>query len=169
MGPISLSTSVDASREDVFDFIVDLAIRPAWTDHFVADYRLERIPAAGRGAAARFRVDAPAGLTYMETVVAEAERPHKLVEHGRGGRWDRIPIHTTWELTEESGVTTVDLHFWTRPENPVDRLRDLGRSRWWRRRWSKALRRMRELIESGSEDMARAEIAGADRVPASVH
>jgi hypothetical protein len=169
MGPITLSTSVDAAREQVFDFIEDLSNRPAWTDHFVGDFRLERIPATGLGAAARFRVDAPAGLSYMETVIAESDRPHKLVEHGRGGRWDRIPIHTTWELTEEGGVTTVTLHFWTRPDNPVDRLREVGRSRWWRRRWSRALRRMRELVESGTQDVPHAKVAGEDRLPAPTH
>ena len=169
MGPISLSTPVDAPREQVFGFIGDLSNRPAWTDHFVADFRLERIPPSGLGAAARFRVDAPAGLTYMETVIAEADRPHRIVEHGRGGRWDRVPIHTTWELTEEAGVTTVTLHFWTRPDNPVDRVREVGRSRWWRRRWSRALRRMRQLVESGAEDVQRAGVAGADRLPAATH
>ena len=30
-------------------------------DHFAREYRLERITATGQGAAARFRVDAPAG------------------------------------------------------------------------------------------------------------
>jgi uncharacterized protein YndB with AHSA1/START domain len=168
MGPISLSTAVDASREEVFGFIVDLSNRPAWTDHFVSDYRLERIPAAGLGAAARFRVDAPAGMRYMETVIAEVDRPHKIVEHGRGGRWDRIPIHTTWELKEGDGVTTVVLNFWTRPDDLIGRAREFGRSRWWRRRWSKALRRMRELIESGAET-PRMEVAGADRLPAATH
>ena len=73
MGPISLSTSIDASRERVFDFICDLAIRPSWTDHFTSDYRLERILASGQGAAARFRVDAPAGVRYMETMVAAGD------------------------------------------------------------------------------------------------
>jgi hypothetical protein len=168
MGPISLSTAVDASREEVFGFIVDLSNRTAWTDHFISDYRLERIPAAGLGAAARFRVDAPAGMRYMETVIAEVEPPHKIVEHGRGGRWDRIPIHTTWELKEGDGVTTVVLNFWTRPDDLIGRIREFGRSRWWRRRWSKALRRMREVIESGAET-PRAQIAGVDRLPAATH
>ena len=59
MGPISLTTTIDAPRERVFDLIVDLARRPAWTDHFLSDYRLERIPPVGEGAAARFRIDAP--------------------------------------------------------------------------------------------------------------
>jgi uncharacterized protein YndB with AHSA1/START domain len=169
MGPISLSIPVDASRERVFDFLIDLSTRPAWTDHFAGDYRLERIPPAGRGAAARFRVDAPGGVRYMETVIAEAERPHKIVEHGRGGHLDRVPLRTVWELTEGPGVTTVSLTFWTEPTALFDKLREQGRSRWWRRRWAKALRRMSELIEAGADAAPRAEVAGGDRLPAASH
>jgi uncharacterized protein YndB with AHSA1/START domain len=168
VGPISLTTTIDAPRERVFDLIVDLGRRPAWTDHFLSDYRLERIAAAGEGAAARFRVDAPAGIRYMETVIAEAARPYRVVESGRGGRLDRIPCRTLWELREGPGeeMTTLVLTFSTEPTAIVDRLRELGRGGWWRRRWKRALRRLRELIESGSEDTTpRAAVAGADRVP----
>ncbi len=164
MGPISLTTSVDASRDRVFDFICDLSTRLSWIDHFARDYRLERVAASGQGAAARFRVDAPAGVRYMETVIAEAERPYRVVEHGRGGRLDRTPMRLVWEL-EEGPTTTVTLTFWTQPGTAFDRLRELGRTRWWRRRWGKALRRMQELIESGAA-AERTEVAGADRVPA---
>ena len=163
MGPISLSTAVDASRERVFDFICDLSIRPAWTDHFARDYRLERIPSSGQGAAARFRVHAPAGVRYMETVIAETDRPFRVVEHGRGGRLDRLPMRIVWEL-EEGPTTRVTLTFWTSPANGFDRLRELGRSRWWRRRWKRALARMRELLESDAA-VPRLEVAGGDRVP----
>jgi uncharacterized protein YndB with AHSA1/START domain len=163
VGPISLTTSIDAPRERVFDFICDLATRPSWTDHFTSDYRLERIPSRGRGAAARFRLHAPAGIRYMETVIAEAERPYRVVEHGRGGRLDRVPIRSVWEL-EDGPTTNVTLTFWTSPTSHFDRLRERGRGRWWRRRWSKALRRLREQIESGAV-AARTEVAGGDRVP----
>ena len=163
MGPLSLTTSVDAPRERVFDFLCDLSIRSSWTDHFATDYRLERIPARGVGAAARFRVDAPAGVRYMETVIAEVEQPYRIVEHGRGGRLDRLPMRIVWEL-EEGPTTKVTLTFWTAPASLFDRLRELGRSRWWRRRWGKALRRMRELIESGAA-APRTELAGGDRMP----
>ncbi|MGH2984275.1 MAG: SRPBCC family protein [Solirubrobacterales bacterium] len=168
MGPISLTTTIDAPRERVFDLIVDLARRPAWTDHFLSDYRLERIPPVGQGAAARFRIGAPGGITFMEMVISEAERPHRIAESGRGGRLDRVPCRALWELSEgPGGVTTVVFTFWTEPAARVDRLRELGRGGWWRRRWKRALRRLRELIESGSEGGApRAEVAGADRVPA---
>lgn len=163
MGPISLSIPVDAPRERIFDLISDLAVREGWTDHFARDYRLERIPAQGVGAAARLRVDAPVGIRYMETVIAEAERPFRIVEHGRGGRLDRIAMRFVWELAE-GPTTTVSLTFWTVPPTAIDRLREWGRSRWWRRRWRRALRRMRDLVESGA-DTPRTEVAGADRVP----
>jgi len=169
MGPISLSVAVDAPREEVFDFLVDLSTRSAWSDHFVSDYRLERIPPTGKGAAARFRLDAPGGVRFMETVIAEADRPHLIVEHGRGGHLDRVPLRTVWELKEGPGVTTVVLTFWTEPGALLDRLRELGRSSWWRRRWRKALRRMRDLIETGAASTPHAEIAGGDRVPATTH
>jgi hypothetical protein len=163
VGPISLKISIDAPRERVFDFICDLAVRPSWTDHFASEYRLERIAAQGQGAAARFRVNAPAGVRYMETDIAEAERPFRVVEHGRGGRLDRTPIRTVWEL-EEGPTTMVTLTFWTSPPSMLDRVREVGRTRWWKRRWSKALRRMQEIIESGAA-VERTEVAGADRVP----
>jgi hypothetical protein len=166
VGPLSLTTAVDAPREQVFDFICDLSVRPAWTDHFARDYRLERVPAQGQGAAARFRVDAPAGVRYMETVIAEAERPYRIVEHARGGRLDRIPMRAVWEL-REGPTTEVVLTFWSEPTALIDRIRERGRERWWRRRWAKALRRMRELLESGAE-APRAGIAGRDRPPAGI-
>jgi hypothetical protein len=163
VGPISLTTSIDAPRERVFEFICDLGTRQGWIDHFASEYRLVRVEAKGQGAGARFRVDAPAGVRYMETMIAEAERPYRVVEHGRGGRLDRIPIRTVWEL-EEGPTTTLTLTFWTSPPSAFDRVRELGHTRWWTRRWSKALRRMQEIIESG-EALPRTEVAGGDRLP----
>jgi uncharacterized protein YndB with AHSA1/START domain len=163
VGPISLTISIDAPRERIFDFICDLGTRESWIDHFASEYRLVRVEAQGQGSGARFRVDAPAGVRYMETVIAEAERPFRIVEHGRGGRLDRMPIRTVWEL-EEGPTTTVRLTFWTVPPNAFDRVREMGRTRWWKRRWSKALRRLQEIIESG-EAVPRTEVAGGDRLP----
>ena len=163
MGPITVTASIDAPRERVFDLICDLAARPSWIDHFASEYRVERIQAAGVGAAARFRVDAPAGVRYMETVIAEADRPYRVVEHARGGRFDRIPMRLVWEL-EAGPTTTVTLTFWTTPPSRFDQTRELGRERWWRRRWTKSLDRLRGLVESGAS-VPRIEVAGADRVP----
>jgi uncharacterized protein YndB with AHSA1/START domain len=169
MGPISLSIQVDASRERVFEFIGDLSRRPAWLDHFAADYHLERLDPAGAGAAARFRVGAPGGIDYMETVIAEAERPTKIVERGRGGYLNRVPINTVWELTSGPGaVTTITLTFWTEPSFGFDRARELGRSGWWKRRWKRGLRRLRDAIESGGEGIEPVRVAGGAHEPYAV-
>jgi uncharacterized protein YndB with AHSA1/START domain len=165
VGPISLTVSIDAPRERIFDLISDLGAREGWID-FAEEYRLARIPARGLGAAARLRVDAPAGVRYMETVIAEADRPYRIVEHGRGGRLDRTGIRTVWEL-EEGPTTTLRLTFWTIPATAFDRVRELGRSRWWKRRWGRAMRRLQQIIESG-EPVHRTEAAGGDRIPTAV-
>jgi hypothetical protein len=163
VGPLSLDISIDAPRERVFEFIADLGLRPSFTDHFASDFRLERIEPAGRGAAARFRLHAPAGIRYMETVISEADRPYRVVEHCRGGRLDRVPMRLVWELSE-GPTTEVKLTFWTSPASAFDRVRERGRERWWRRRLGKALRRLRDQIESG-EAAPRAGVAGENRVP----
>lgn len=154
--PISVTATVDAPRERVFDFICDLSNRPAWTDHFMSDYRLERIEAAGQGAAARFRIKAPRGIRHADTTIAEAERPQRVTEIGHGGRSNKITLHSVWELTEGPGaVTTVNLSFRTDPA---------GRGgRWWRRRWRKALRRLAEAVESGTPATDAMAVAGGNR------
>jgi uncharacterized protein YndB with AHSA1/START domain len=154
MKPISLSATVDAPRERVFDFISDLSRRPVWTDHFADDFRLERLEAAGEGAGAHFRVRAP-GIQYMDTSIANAERPHLIEEQGHGGRSNRKEIRTAGELTEGPGaVTTVTLTFWTEPGR--------GGRRWWKRRWRKALRRLDQAIEAGAGPSPEATVAGGN-------
>ncbi|MDP9189360.1 MAG: SRPBCC family protein [Actinomycetota bacterium] len=166
MQPLSLKTSIDVSRERVFDEINDLSRRSAWTDHFISDLRLERIDASGRGAAARFRVDAPGGNDFMETVIDEAEPPHTLSERGRGGRWDRVPIRTSWELSGGQGSPTeLTLTFSTEPAHPLDRMRGLRAGGWWKRRWRKALQRLRDQLESSAPPPEPVGVGGGDRRP----
>lgn len=166
MGPISVKTLIDAPRERVFEFLCDLANRPAFTDHFIGEFRLERLQSSGVGAAARFRIDEP-GL-WMETVIDEVSPPHRILERGQGGRLDRIPFLTSWELVEGPGPLTceVTVRFWSEPSHLLDRLRErLGAERFYRRQWSIALSRLQELIESG-RPAERVGVAGGARLPA---
>jgi uncharacterized protein YndB with AHSA1/START domain len=169
MGPVSAKVSIDAPREDVLALLADLSVRPAFTDHFIDEFRLERLEAAGVGAAARFRV--PDRKLWMETVIAEAEPPHRLVERGRGGRVDRMPISTVWELVDGPAGSgcEVSVSFVIEPANIADRAADAlatlrGTEGWYRRRWSRALERLKDLVESGGEP-PRVVVAGADRIP----
>jgi hypothetical protein len=165
MGPISATEAIDSPREQVFDFVCDLANRPAFTDHFLRDLRLERFESAGVGAAARMRIRKP-GL-WMETVIAEASRPYRIMERGKGGRLDRIAILTAWEIVEGPGSSTskITVRFGTQPTHPVDRMRELRwGERFYRRQWSIALSRLKELIESGRPG-GRVVIAGGARLP----
>ena len=165
MGPVSVSNAIDAPRERVFDFLCDLANRPAFTDHFLRDFRLERFESAGVGASARMRIAKP--HLWMETVIVEADRPYRIAERGKGGRLDRIPIFSAWEVVEGPGSATsvVTVRFGTEPAHPLDRMRErrFG-ERFYRRQWSTALSRLRDLVESG-RSAERVMIAGGARVP----
>jgi uncharacterized protein YndB with AHSA1/START domain len=165
MGPISAEIEIDAPRERVFETIADLARRPSFTDHFLTDFRLTRIESSGIGAGARFRVASPLRKVWMDTAIVELEQPHELIERGRGGRGNRIPTITAWELTEGSGpLTRVRVSRWTEPPNQLDRALEVlaANSASEQRGWRTALRRLRDQLESGEAAPAPVTVAGGN-------
>jgi uncharacterized protein YndB with AHSA1/START domain len=164
MGPVSAEITIDAPRERVFEIIADLSNRPAFCDHFQHEFRLQRIDPVGVGAAARFHLEAPLFHFWMETAIAEIESPHLIVETGRGARIDRMPVGTAWELTEAGGgMTEARVSFWTEPSHHVDKLKDrLSPDGWHRRRWRRALIRLRDLAEADVR-IERLHVAGASQ------
>jgi uncharacterized protein YndB with AHSA1/START domain len=164
MGPVSAEIEIDVPRERAFDAIADLSRRASFTEHFLADFRLTRIEARGVGAGARFRFDVWPRRVWADTVIGELDRPHRIVEHGRGGRANRIPSTTLWELTEGPGsLTTVRVSYWTEPRG-VDRALELlsGASIPYTRRWREALRRLRDQLESAAPGGERLAVAGGN-------
>jgi hypothetical protein len=163
MDPVRATITIDSPREPVFELIADLANRPAFCDHFQFDYRLERLASSGVGAAARFRVEAPRAAVWIESVIEGVDPPYRLYEAGHGGRWDRIPVFTVWELVEGPGERSeASVTFWTQPSHPLDVVREhLGAARWYRRQWERALRRLRELAEAGERPRPLAIAGGA--------
>ncbi len=165
MGPISAETGIDVPRERVFETLTDLAVRPAFTDHFLSGFHLTRIESTGVGAGARFRVEAPLRKVWMDTTIVALDEPFQIVERGRSGRANRIPNQTVWELTEGPGtLTRVRFSHWTEP-GAVDRAleRLSAGSVWQERGWRQALRRLRDGLEAdawGSEGIA---VAGGNR------
>jgi uncharacterized protein YndB with AHSA1/START domain len=165
MGPVSASVEIDVPRQRVFEEICDLSRRPSFTDHFISDFHLTRIEPSGRGAGARFRFTVPIRGIWMDTTITEAEAPLRIVEHGKGGRVNRIPSTTVWELLEGPGsLMTVKVAFWTEPSHPVDKILDLvgGASMWHERAWREALNRLRDRLESGAASQDRVAVAGGN-------
>ena len=165
MGPISVEAEIDVPRERAFETIADLAVRPAFTDHFISGYHLTRIEPTGVGAGARFRAEAPLRSVWMDTTIVELAEPYRIVERGRGGRANRIPNHTVWELTEGPGtLTTVRLAHWTEP-GVVDRPLEILSlcSVWQQRGWREAMRRLRDGLELGALSEQRIAVAGGNR------
>lgn len=165
VGPVSAEIEIDAPRECAFETIGDLARRPSFTDHFLADFHLTRVESRGVGAGARFRASQPLRSVWMDTAIAVLEEPHRIVERGRGGCGNRIPTTTVWELLEASGsLVRVRVSHWTEPSNPVDKAVEAmsGASFWQQRGWSEALRRLRDQLEGGERLAAPVAVAGGN-------
>ncbi len=161
MRQVTVSTVISAPREQVFDFVADLAARPAYTDHYMRDYRLARVNPVGPGAAARFQLRGPVAREYAELTVRELDRPRRIVEELRVGRRGRNRSVAVYDFTPESGATRVELTTYAEPATIVDRIRQIGAAAWVRRQTKNALERLRMIFEEPPKgELKRATIAG---------
>ena len=162
MREVTVSAIISAPREDVFDFVSDLSLRPSFADHFMDDYRLARVYPIGVGAAARFKLDAPLANEYAELTITRADRPREIIEEIRYGRRGRNRSVAVYDFTRESAhVTRVTLTMFSEPATVVDRLKEIGAAGWLRRKTRKALDRLRMLFEEPDRvELKRASIAG---------
>jgi uncharacterized protein YndB with AHSA1/START domain len=161
--PVTVSITIARPREEIFAYLGDIANHPEFTDHFLKDWRLTRIESYGRGAGARFKVDAPLNrFAWADTTFVEFDPPYRIVEKGRGGKFNRIRQVGTWTLTPGSaGTTEVELTVETLPKLRSDRLMELFAGRgWFKRKHRKALRRLQTILEEGRGRGRRATIAG---------
>jgi hypothetical protein len=166
MGPISAEIEVDATREEAFKLITDLGLRPTFTDHFLTGFHLTRLDARGEGAGARFRVKAPLRSPWEDTVLVELEAPFKAVERGTGGRVNRIPNHTVWEIEPgKAGMTLVRVTHWTVPKEPIDKLVESlsWGAHFQRKGWQEAVKRLRDILEADGPGGERIAVAGGNR------
>jgi uncharacterized protein YndB with AHSA1/START domain len=159
---VFVDTVISAPREDLFDFVVDLAGRPAYADHYLHDYRLARVNPVGVGAAARFRLRVPLARQYAELRIKEVDRPRRIVEELRVGRRGRIRSVAVYDFTREApGLTRVELTTYSEPATVGDRVKEIGAAWWVRRQTKKALERLRAIFEEPpSAPLRRVTIAG---------
>ena len=163
MDPVSVSITVGRPREEVFAYLADIANHSEFTDHFLTDWHLTREDPVGRGAGARFRIKAPLQrFSWMGVSFIEVDAPWRIVEAGRGGKYNRIRSMTVYTLEPAADDTTrVKLTTETVPATLSDRLMEsLGARGWIRRQNRRALRRLRAILEDGKRRGARVTVAG---------
>jgi uncharacterized protein YndB with AHSA1/START domain len=164
MDPVSASVKIGRPREEVFDYLADIANHQEFSDHYLKEWRLTRIDSYGRGAGARFRIDAPLDrFGWGDMTFIEVERPHRIVAAGRAGKFNRNKTWMEWTLDPDGpNATTVEVTTESEPALPTDRLMEaLTRRRGWSRRGLKrSLRRLQSILEEDHDRGARATVGG---------
>lgn len=163
MDAITVTTTIARPREQVFEYLADIANHPEFTDHYLVDWHLTREDPYGPGAGARFRVKAPLNrFSWADVTFADVQPPYRIVERGRGGKYNRIRMLGTYTLSSGPGNTTrVEYTLETLPVMLSDKLMEaLGGRAWSRRQAAKALRRLRTILEEGRGRGRRATVAG---------
>ncbi len=91
---------------------------------------------------------------------AELQAPFRIVERGRGGKYNRIRmVGDLHAVARAGGDDEGQLYLETMPSQLSDKLFDTfgGRS-WSRRQANKAMRRLRSILEDGKGRGARATV-----------
>jgi hypothetical protein len=146
MKPVAVSVNVARPREEVFDFIDVLANHETYMDHMFVNWSFSG-PAAGVGAKARARVQAPGSREMAEFEVVESERPSRTVEKGVSSHGKR---HTrgTYTLAERpDGGTEISFEMaWEQVPRSERVLPALSRT-FVKRALGKGMRRLAKQLE----------------------
>jgi len=171
MEPVTLKTRIAKPREEVFEYLADVANHAEFSDHCLLDWHLTREDSYGAGAGARFRVKSRFDrFSYGDITLADVRPPQRIVATGRAGRFNRVRTKTTWTL-EEDGQNATNLIFVT--ESTPATFSDAKMEKLLRVRNSttrchtRALERLRSILESGNGRGARTTVSGGARKPAS--
>jgi uncharacterized protein YndB with AHSA1/START domain len=170
MEPVTLTTTIAKPREEVFEYLADVANHEEFSDHCMVDWHLTREDSYGRGAGARFRVKSRFDrFSYGDLTLAEVVTPELIVGTGRAGRFNRIRTRCEWRLKDAgNGRTEVEFTIQTEPATQSDRLMEkfLRMPAATTRCHRKALDRLRSILEAGEGRGARTTLSGGARKPA---
>jgi uncharacterized protein YndB with AHSA1/START domain len=161
--PFTVTETISRPREEVFEYLADIANHAEFTDHYLVDWHLTREESYGAGAGARFRMKAPLSrFSWADRTFAEVQPPFRIVERGRGGKFNRIRMLGTYTLSPGAGGTTrVEYMLESVPVMLSDRVMEaLGGNAWTHRQTRKAMRRLRHILEDGRDRGRRATVAG---------
>ncbi|HWH95084.1 MAG TPA: SRPBCC family protein [Baekduia sp.] len=170
MDPVSAEVIIARPREEVFQYLADIANHAEFTDHFLVDWHLTREDSYGVGAGARYRIKTPirSRFNFGDSTFTDVVPPRLIAERGRVGKYNRILTRGVYELEEASGGTTrVRFTFETKPKFLSDKLSEALGHGWLKRKNRKALNRLRAILEEGLDRGTRPTVAGGARKPAS--
>lgn len=159
MEPVTATVLIARPREEIADYLSDVANHPEFKDHYLGDWHLLREDSVGPGAGVRFRELLPfnrfgwADYTLVET------GPFRVIERGRRGKFNRNRTMGTWALSDApGGLTRVEYRFESEGNMLSDRMRE---SRgWWKRKTAKSLRRLQSILEENKDRGGRVTVAG---------
>lgn len=167
MDPVTTAVNIDKPRDEVFDYLADVANHAEFMGPLFKDWHLTRVNSYGRGAGARFRSTARMDrFGWGDLTFLEVQPPRRIVGVGRGGKYNRIKTYWEWTLEPQgSGSTRVELVFETEPPLPTDRIVEAlsGRHGWFRRGARRSLKQLRANLEedpSARRRGARATVGG---------
>ena len=73
--PFTVETTISLPREQVFEYLADVANHAEFSDHYLVDWHLLRENSVGEGAGARFRVKAPLNrFAWGDVTITELRR-----------------------------------------------------------------------------------------------
>jgi uncharacterized protein YndB with AHSA1/START domain len=161
--PLTSTITIGRPREEVFDYLADIANHAEFSDHYLTDWHLTRLDSVGRGAGARFRHDRGRidRFGWADMTFIEVDRPFRIVAVGRSGKFNRNKTYTTWTLTPSGGGTRVEHTTEIEPKLPTDRIMEMfGTRRFFKRGGRKALQRLQSILEEDHDRGKRVTVAG---------
>jgi len=163
MGPLYAEIEIDAPREVIYEYLLDIATRPKIFGNSISEFRLLRLDTRGVGAGARFRFKRRSA--WVDTTIFAVDPPRRISERGATGRLNRNITGTEWEITEATnGVSVVRLTYWVDPHGFYRHFHRLtGGSRWYGRQLRHAVRRLRDMVEAERMESDDITVAGGNR------
>jgi hypothetical protein len=169
MHAVQHDVHIDRPPAEVLDYLGDIANWPEFTDHFLTHWHLTREDSWGSGAGARFRIHRKLDrYSWADLTFAEFSTRGRILARGRLGKFGRTRWIVVVEIDPEGSGARVRLSVETAPKLPTDRLMEAVTftKAYHRRRWGKAMRRLRSILEDGEERGKAATISGGARKPA---
>jgi Polyketide cyclase / dehydrase and lipid transport len=136
MKPVTVTTTIDRPREDIYAVLEDLMNHESFTDHFLTDFQRTETG---------IRVKGSGG--WMEITPVESS-PERIVEEGRSGRGMRRHTKGIYELKPQNGSTVVSFTNEIEPAGIGDRLAAPIIRAYLRKQNGRALDRLKEQREA---------------------